>query len=56
MEGTTNLSYHSSTSYFLSLTPSLTLDETTWLSSIPPTTSMSTSIERPMTKLEMLQS
>jgi hypothetical protein len=56
MEGTTNLSYHSSHILFLSLTPSFTLDETTQSLFIPHATSMSTSIERPMTKLEMLQS
>ncbi len=56
MEGTTNLSYHSSHNLFLSLTPSSTSDETTRSSSIPHATSTSTSIERPMTKVEILQS
>jgi hypothetical protein len=54
MERTTNLSYHSSPSPFLNLSPYFTSDEIARLSYIPPTTSTSTSIERPMTKLEML--
>ncbi len=56
MEGTTSLSYNSSPSPSISLIPTPTSNETIRPSFIPLATSMGTSIERPMTKLDMLQS